>query len=545
MPMTPEEKEAFLKEKGLTHEQVLQMAKQRGLAPESESSEPGFVERNINRFAGAGDTAAQNLLTAAHHIIPGMPQTHIIPNASGEAYEGGKWLGDVVPYLMASAAAPEAIPAMTGRAGLAGIASRALGNAAYSGATSEDNSGQNALFGGGLSASLDVLPKALGVVGKGINKLVPTQVVNEMMQKLSGAKAWNAATSIADNAKKVTGDILDKFEEVKNSGVDKFKSVLAPHKETLLYDVKGLGGMLAKGGGSSSSEIESSLKELLQDDALSVPKELKQRINKFLSKPTIDEGHWLQSDLQTFASKSSKFPGSVADTALISKIKTPANLISEGIDNKLKEVSPKDAESYRSAKDYWKNRVRPYQDAKGIKDIVNPGNEKVTVQKDVHNYFKRPDVEGISEEFGRSKNTDVAQIFKDLDASSQKKIMFSRLAQAAKGSPEKLLEELGKLDQEGLSHYLPGEMSDLSKTLSRALTAKSVAQPVLGASAGALLGGGMGAGLGSAIGVGLKDVLSKIPGLAYGNSVSAVGRAIDNPLVKKLILGNYLTGRQK
>lgn len=292
-----------------------------------------------NTVIGAGD-AVNNFLRQTHNLVaPQSMQVPMAKNASGLAYEGGKFLGDFGTLvgggagLNAARRAAEAIPyagkaaEYLGGKGLGGLARRAIGSGAYGAIETPEHRGRGALEGAALSGGLDV-------IGGGIGKVMPKRYLKEVYKTIS------------------TG-----LGSAKAESKNMYDSVIKPFGQQPI-SLKGINHDIFEG--------DSKLKKMW---------------GKFEKNPNIENAHNLQSQIGYTDRKligTDKFTNARKD-ALQSSRENILNSIRKSLGSKYPEAR----ETYDAATKHYRENVVPYDITnKAIRKIVDPTPEKVARKLD-------------------------------------------------------------------------------------------------------------------------------------------------------------------
>lgn len=292
-----------------------------------------------NTVIGAGD-AVNNFVRNTHNLVaPQSMQVPMAENASGLAYEGGKFLGDFGTLvgggagLNAARLGAESLP-LVGRAaeylggsGLAGVARRAIGSGAYGAIETPEHRGRGALEGAALSGGLDTL---MG----GFNKILPKRYMTQVYKTIS-----SGLSEANREAKSMYGKVLDPF---------------------------GNQPILLKGINPEIFQGDSKLKKIWSD---------------FQENQTIGNAHKLQSQI---GSTDRRLKGIDLFT---NERKNALQESRENILNSIRKVLgskyPEARKSYDAATNYYRENVVPYDITnKEIRKIVDPTPEKVARRLD-------------------------------------------------------------------------------------------------------------------------------------------------------------------
>lgn len=502
---------------------------------------PTLLSRMVNNpftqgVLGAGD-ALQNTMADVANLLPGVnaPLAH---TGSGTAYDVGRFAGNTAAFmgggegLEAARAAAEGIP-MAGKLAEAlgqsgfgsGLAKRALGASAYGAVTNPNDrllgAGEGALF----SGAADLVPGAASLGGKIFNAIRPQQYAEQIMSGLGGGQ------TLEGNAQSLAKDIQNAFMQRKAEGNALYNPIFSSLGDTPLYPA-----ISAQDG-----QYAPVANELIQNG--SYERNLQKLHNNFISNPTLNNAHALQSQLGTsirkLQSADAKGNLDIANRSAMQGYQDAQGALKSDINNFLNTQSPNLANQYNLANSNWAQNVVPYienpkiaQISKG--DVTNPRN--------ISTLFKNPEPE-------------TQKVVDDLGQPGINKILYSELGKTqANLTPDSLSKAFSTLDNKGLGAYVTPDLEQQMDILGRRTKMRNIAQMGVGGLLGASSMHSLGAVLPSVeIGAGLLSGLSspylirglrqKFPTEQMSNAIANGARASYSPLTKAL-LANIIPGAQ-
>lgn len=332
--------------------------------------------------------------------------------------------------------------------GATGVAGDVATGAAYGG-TQSQNPLTGALKGGALNAALGLVPGAMNLVGQGINYLKPQDYADQIVGQLSGGR------SLEDNAKSLAQDVQNSFENQVNLGKAQYQPVFNAVGNQKMYE-----GMQPEN--SAYQSLDSDIPD-------SYDRGLKKLHQNFISDPTFQNAHLLQSQLGSTIRTAQSKNLSLSDQATVKDWQNAQNSLQSDMSNFLNSKNPDLANQYQAATQNWAQNVVPYIENPKISaiatgDITNPAN--------IASIFKNPEPE-------------VQKVASDLGDDANNKILYSMLGKTnAIKSPENLVNAFKNLDQQGLNSYVPQTLQQQIASLGSRIKARNAAQMVAGGIAG-------------------------------------------------------------
>ncbi len=374
---------------------------------------------------------------------------------------------------------------------LAAATGRAIPQAGFGAATNE-NPLQGAKEMGGLSLATEPLPLALKGIGKMVAPLQPAKYAKEFMEKLSGGH------SLEDNAKILAQYIKTGYEKAKDEGSKLYgpifshnnlgsDSIYRPLKEVPPKRYKYTDKPIRKWEGSPIS--------------LNATGDLKELINKFNRKPSLENAHTLQSQLGS--EMSAIRPTSIADKQELKRYGKVRDQIKGQINTFLERKDPELAAKYKAASDYHRENIAPYTENNKIKEIAKG---KIKNPDNLLDIFKNPEPR-------------TSKVIEDLGHDAKHRILYAHLGKEnTKLSPDRLMSEISKLDEKGLSSYLTPDLIKHFETLNSRLNYRNRAQNI----AGGLLG------------YKASQMMGMPPGM---EALTAIGSGFASPAAAKTLQG--------
>lgn len=423
----------------------------------------------FNFVLGAGD-ALKNTISGAASLLPGV-NINPVKTGSGTAYDVGNVAGNIGAFVGGGEAldalrfAGEGIPFLgalakqLGGGGVRGVARRAIGTGVAGAAENPEDKVGGLEKGAGMSLAFDAIPGALKGLGKAAEFLNP--------QKFTTKLAESIKNSYEGSVKKAANEYNPVLEKLGNEKILENN----PTNEYLNLD-------------------KSMVKNYFSPD-------LKKMQEKFLTSPTLQNAHDLQSQLYTRISKLSSKKPEAFTANTIEALSQARDALRKDMVSFLKEKNPELADKYLKGTDIFRKEVAPFRD--------NPTVFKLAT--------------------GKKQSIEPQQLEKSLIAVKENKQL-----------PE--------------SHYLSQALEQLSKKISRGKAAQTIIPMVAGGVAGEMLAPGIGGGIAGAMGGSAIGALGKKLGtpslfdLATNPSAIKAAQNLNSPYqaLIKSILANKLQG---
>lgn len=488
----------------ITPEEAREELKRRGEPIE----EPGEVQKvaespEIQAILGAGDIVRQQL----GRLLPSPIRPTFRPagDPTRPAYRRGTTAGEIASFLGAGEVAGTAlgaargIPALSKLAQvLSGRAGRVLGTMGYGAAVSPDR-----LRGAALGAGLGVAGEAIPAIA-GLKRFAsPQDLTNDIMKSLSGGR------SIEENSKSLATDIKNSFNRKKGEASGLYDPLFDTVGTSSIY------GKLIK-----SPELYKNIEPEIFDSYLP---DIKKLHNKFLEKPTIQNAHDLQSQLGFEVRKLENQPiKSISDTRDMQNWRDARTNLREdaGTFLDLKDNTGGLSRQYDNATDFYRENVAPYLSNSSMAKIARG---ITTTPRNISGLFKFP-------------TEDVAKVATDIGEKGQQKIVFSEIGKKLKMTPEKLTDEINKLETKGLSSYITPTLQQQLDKLPVRIAGKTALQR----------GVGLGAGLALAPHAGVApEILAGAGGAALSPAIMRlISRTIPTQQISKGVEAAYPAARR-
>lgn len=497
----------------------------------------------VQGILGAGD-AVRNTLASGLNLFPHI-NIPMAQSGQGAAYDVGNIAGNLGTFLGGgevldtARAASESLPfigklAQTlGESGYAPtVARQAIGGGIYGGMTSPNDSIDNAVKGTLFGAIAGSLPFAVGQVAKSLQYLQPQKYTQQIVDNLSNGQ------NLGDATKSVLGSVKDAYKQQVENASELYNGVRNSVPSGSIY---------AQIGKDNSQYLN-----LPSDVTEDYTKDIQKLHDKFISNPTFDNAHNLQSQLASRYRQLENSPGAPdratanemsslqqARSALIQK--NDDGTISGDIGNFLNNKSPDLANSYKAASDNFLENVAPYRSNNTLYSIASGDKTNISPSA-LSNIFKAPDA-------------DMQKVINDLPPDTMDKVLFTKLGKdTPANNPFAFLRAYGRLNEQGLGDYISPELQQQIDSLQNRIKWRSLAQSATGAlmagAKGAAHGSGGAAGMalaGGAVASPLMNYLGRrLPLDQIGNAVSSASQA-SYPYISKGILANLLnsTGGQQ
>ncbi len=353
----------------------------------------------------------------------------------------------------------------------------ALTQGAAFGATQSQNPVTGALTGAALGKAGELAPTVISAIPSTVKKLTgavqPQKQAEQILTTLGGG------ATLEGNAQSLANDISNAYQQQIKNGQAQYQPIFNAFGNNPIYNrVAPIFGISQKG---AYENIGNAARENYTGD-------LKDLHDAFISNPTLNNAHQLQSQLgaeigsMNYANAKGALDQAGKNTlqtyqkargALLGDINS--YLGSQGLD----AVS-----AYRAATNNWQQNVAPYladsnlaQIAKG--EITNP------TYSQINSIFKSPEPE-------------INKVVSDIGQSANNKILYNELGKTqANLTPEKLSGVYSQLDRKGLSSYVTPNLAQQFDQLASKTTARNAVRTGTGALLGAHFGGPIGAAIGA------------------------------------------------
>lgn len=279
-----------------------------------------------------------------------------------------------------------------------------------------------------------------------------TKASNELIDKLGlGAKNKEEAST------KLASMIREKHDQRQEQAGQFFKHVMNTAGKNRLYDhVDPL----------ISTSLNKEMPMMEQLKGLDV----KPLYEKFKSSPTIENAHWLKSELGSVIGDLEKNTAkSVGDRAVISNINGVRKTLDYDIRDALKRhdmgsndnISP----MYDLGVDLHKTHVEPFRSSPELRDITIGG---VETPKNIEKIFDTPT--NIVKR-GESKTGSINKVISDLPEEAKDLILFNKIgASKHVDKPEKLIDALNSAKNEGFSSYFNPHLNEAMESIPKKLS---------------------------------------------------------------------------
>jgi hypothetical protein len=560
-----------------------QTAQLQATQPQQSSGILGTLE-NFGKGAAHG---IQSFVNSVSDFVPGGQITKDAPqiNGSGFAYGAGNVAGSLVPWIAggetldAGRAALEGAPyigklaeALGGSGWGATAARQATGNA-IGGAVTNPNDRIGGAEDGALSSlAFSGAEGGFNLGSQALNGIRPLNYAKQILGNLGGNANPNSGgfVPLEQNSQDIANAIKNSFENKKATGQSLYQPVFdkvgnsqiyppgaikktIPEQPTSIYlpdnvkqqieqesaNVDNLSNQIVTGKGSNSTPSNSipspayPVVAKMANDYYDL--DLKDLSKTFLSSPTFQNAHELQSQLGTSIRKlqmqDAKGNLDTADRNTLQAYQRAQSAIKNDMTGFLNKQDPTLANQYQGASNYWLNEVSPYLQNKNIAQIAKGS---VTNPRNIATIFKNPE-------------DNVDKVIGDLSPDIKNKILYSQLGkQSANLTPEKLQGAFGRLDSQGLGSYINPQIEQQFDNLNTKIARRNLAQHITGALGGGFIGHAMGIPmgetLGAALGYGASGAIPRIQQTMIGQNIgSALSKAY--PLMKKAVISQYAGGQ--
>lgn len=325
---------------------------------------------------------------------------------------------------------------------------------------------------GAAAALAPGLPKGISfTAGKITSAVQPQKYAEQILETLGGGN------TLEGNAQSLAQDIQNAF----NNRVEQGKALYQP-----VFDALG-NNSIYEGLNPAASSYQALESGLLKNN-----RDLNTLNQQFISNPTLQNAHNLQSQLGTAIRKlqasDAKQNLSVADRNTMQGYQAAQNALRSDINTFLTNQNPALANQYNLATANWAQNVTPYLENSKISQIAKGD---ITNPKNITNLFKNPEPE-------------LQQIVDDIGPQASNKILYSELGKTqANLTPEKLTNAFSQLDNKGLISYVTPDLLQQFDQLGSKIAARDLAQQGAGLMGGGIIGSYFGIPLAETIGAGL------------------------------------------
>jgi hypothetical protein len=540
----------------------------------------------VQGVLGAGD-ALRNTISSGLNMLPGV---NIAPakTGSGTAYNVGNIAGNIGGFLGGgealdtARAASEAAPVIgqlataLGGNGISGIARRALGSAAYSGATNDQNRAENAGIGAGASLASEAIPGIAGKLAQGAQYFMPQRFAQNIIQTLGGGQ------NLEDATKSVLSSIRNSYQAQKANASDLYNPVFdsvpsgsiyanvgktepvassptiinknAPAANSPMTPLMSANAEPVVGGQSTAQKSFSNLTgqypnlpETITDNYTNT---LQKMHNDFINNPTFQNAHELQSELgvQSRYLQDGNAAPSIATSNNVAAINQARDALKSDMMSFLnKQGTPLNpdaapgvantelAQQYTNASNNYQQNVVPYLSNPKIASIAT-GDKTNAVPSTLSTIFAAP-------------NESMSKVIGDLPEDTMNKVLYTKLGQTVPNkSAQGLLNSYQNLQQQGLGAHVSPELASQIGELENRIKARNGLQMATAGLSAAALGGAHGsATAGAMMGLGAGAVAS--PFMNYISRrlpIDNISAAISNvlrgsyPAGRSAVLANYL-----
>ncbi|HLX54284.1 MAG TPA: hypothetical protein VKR58_10100 [Aquella sp.] len=320
------------------------------------------------------------------------------------------------------------------------------------------NAGQNAA----LNTGLEAISPALNLVGKGLSLMQPQKYAQQFIDKLSGGQNLeNTGKYIASNInnayKKVKDEFKNKYDNLFNSYdsvgdsrlYNRTDPIIGIHKPTPFENLN-----------------------LTKDDIKD--SKLFDSYSDFLSNPTLEKAHDLQSDFGKRASllKSNQIN---PDHDTIQTLMNSRKLLQNDIHNFMESYDKGLSNDYKKLGQDYKKEVVPYYSDTNLNAMAE-GKTQNPTRESLIRLFRNPD-------------TDINTIIGHQTPDFKNKILHVLLGQEKETvTPQSLLTAIKPFGKKGLNSYRTPELNDAINSISNRQALQNVIKRGAGAGAGYLLG---------------------------------------------------------
>lgn len=476
------------------------------------------------------------------------PFGYSLPNSnSGTAYNVGNMVGNTLGFMgggevldaARAGLAAKDIPLVSqvanylGGNGLAGIARRALGASAFGAATNPNDRLGGAESAAAWSAGVD-LP--VGALSKFKSLLTPQDMgVTDLHQGIVNSLT-NGLTQ-EQNQQQFAQQLRNTYLQKKGAASDLYNNSVGNLSNSRILDPTQSEGQGLNAANSQYLNLNPNIVKSFNYDT-------KDLHNNFLANPTFQNAHDLQSQLG--------FQIRALNNTLVKKGLDPATqnymqglqraqgALQNDMSTYLGANHPEALQGYNNASNYFFNNVVPYRTDPSIAEIANG---KVQNPGNLSNLFKDPE-------------PDTQRIISDLGPQAQNQIVYDAIgAPNSLNNPQKLIDNINKLDTQGLGSYvnpqLKQNLQDLQERMGARDAQNAKAQyrnDALTRVGTGVIAGALTHGVGSSLPL---DVLSGLVGFGINPSISSpfhqgLSGAVQKiyPYGRSALLGNAIPGGQ-
>jgi hypothetical protein len=313
------------------------------------------------------------------------------------------------------------------------------------------------LIGGGAK-TLSIAGDAASGFGKLADLFRPQKQAQGIIDSLGQGK------SLEENAQSLALDVKNAFSKNKEDAEK-------------LYDPVFNNEQVASG-----SVTPSEYKSLDADIFDGYDRDLKNLNKKFLSNPSFENAHNLQSQLGTLARKLEGMDNRgnlpIADRSIMQGYNEARSALRSDMASYLDGISPGLKDQYSNATENFDKNVVPY-----IKDTA--------IAKIAKGQTTNPDISSIKSIFG-SPEPDIKKIVNDIGPEANRKILFSEIGKMGINPDAKklanALDDSGLLDKSGLSTYSTPEFKDSIDALAKSISYSRAAKIGAGISGATVIG---------------------------------------------------------
>jgi len=475
-----------------------------------------------------------SLIPGASAVSQNAPQF----NGSGIAYKSGDLVGGTIPWI-AGGGALDAARGVAEGVPLAGSLARALGGSGWASTAARQGIGntiggavfnpndaaQGAQNAGEISLGLSGLGLGGKMLGSAVSAIRPQQYAEQFLQNLGGGN------SLENNAQSLAQDLQTSFQKQKEAGNALYRPVWDSVGSGSIYD--------------GIDKTNSSYLNLPKSVTNSLTPNLKTLENQFLSAPTFQNAHVLQSQMGSEIRSLSS--GDYQTKIAAQNMQTAQNALRSDMQNHLSNLDSINknsfgqptslAQQYNVASQNWAQNVAPYLENKNISAIATGD---VTNPRNITNIFKNPEPE-------------VQKVVDDMGPQANSKILYAELGKQLKNlTPEGLQSAISGLENKGLSSYVTPEVSQQSQILAGKIAKRNLAQQASGFALGGAVGNAAGLPMGELIGAGIGTLGSPMAMQAIQNymPIRQLAEALTStaknaaPVARAGIVSNYSNGGQ-
>lgn len=365
----------------------------------------------------------------------------------------------------------------------------AIAQGAAFGATQSQNPIAGTLTGGALGAVGEFAPALIKGAGSTIKKATdavqPQKQAEQILQTLGDGR------TLEGNAQSLAQDIQSAYQQQVKNGQAKYAAIFNNYGNNPIYN------RLAPIFGNTQKGV---YENIANEARQNYGGDLKDLHDEFISNPTLNNAHQLQSQLGaeigSLSYQNAKGMLDAQGKNQLQALRGSRSAILSDINNYLGNQGLDAVSAYRSATNNWQQNVTPYladsnlaQIAKG--EITNP------TYSQINSIFKNPEPE-------------INKVVGDIGAPASNKILFNKIGKTqANLTPEKLTNAFNQLDNDGLSSYVSPTVAQQFDQLVNKTNARNAARTAGGALVGAHFGGPLGAAAGAVATPVLSSLVSR------------------------------------